>query len=45
MKQLGPQKVKPFVKRVRLVVTKAEHTGWGYYDAITNMMQEAYPNQ
>ncbi len=33
-----------FEQRLKAVVKKSEHMGWGYYDAISDMVSEAYPS-
>ena len=43
MKAFEYQEVISFEKRLHVVVKKAEHMGWGYYDAISDMLNEAYP--
>ena len=43
MKTFEYQEVISFEQRLHVVVKKAEHMGWGYYDAISDMLNEAYP--
>ena len=43
MKTFEYQEVISFEQRLHVVVKKAEHMGWGYYDAILDMLNEAYP--
>ena len=43
MKTFKYQEVISFEQRLHVVVKKAEHMGWGYYDAISDMLNEAYP--
>ena len=43
MKSFEYQEVISFEQRLHIVVKKAEHMGWGYYDAISDMLNEAYP--
>lgn len=35
--------MKDFEERLGTVVKKAEYMGWGYYDAISDMLDTAYP--
>lgn len=43
MKQFPDHDVETFIERLRLVVKNASGMGWGYYDSISEMLQEAYP--
>lgn len=43
MKKFEYQEVISFEQRLHVVVKKAEHIGWGYYDALSDMLNEAYP--
>ncbi len=42
MKQFETQEIQDFIERLCTVVEKADHMGWGYYDAISNMLNQAY---
>lgn len=44
MKNFQYQEVIGYVQRLKTVVKKAEGMGWGYYDAIAEMLHDAYPN-
>jgi hypothetical protein len=43
MKQFSDHEVQDFIKRLKIVVRKADRMGWGYYDAISEMLDKAYP--
>ena len=43
MKQYEDHEIEDFIYRLQEVVRKAGHMGCGYYDAISDMMKEAYP--
>lgn len=43
MKTFEYEEVAHFEKRLQVVVKKADSTGWGYCDAIADMLKEAYP--
>lgn len=34
-----------FVRRLRVIVEKAENVGWGYYDILSEMINDAYPEE
>ena len=40
MKTFEYQEVISFEQRLHVVVKKSEHMGWGYYDAISDMLNE-----
>ena len=42
MEELDKEEVEDFIQRLRVVVKKAEDMGWGYYDEISCMLNEAY---
>lgn len=42
MQDLEGEEAFYFKERLRIVVKKAEQTGWGYYDAISDMLDTAY---
>lgn len=43
IKQNDAKAMQKFVDRLRIVVKKAEPVGWGYYDAISEIFDQAYP--
>jgi hypothetical protein len=43
MKTFEYEEILSFEQRFRAVVKKSEHMGWGYYDAISDMLNEVYP--
>jgi hypothetical protein len=43
MRTFEYQEVITFKQRLYVVLKKAEHMIWGYYDAISDMLNEAYP--
>ena len=44
MKKFKLDQVYDFVERLSQVVHRAQDTGWGYYDAISDKLTEHYPN-
>ena len=42
MQQFDAEVVQDFVQRLGVVVNKASHMGWGYYDTISETLDEAY---
>jgi hypothetical protein len=44
MKQFEAEEIQNFIDRLKTVVNKASHMGWGYYDSISDMLDEAYPD-
>lgn len=44
MKKSALPDIQGFVDRLIKVVHKARHMGWGYFDNISAMLQEAYPD-
>jgi hypothetical protein len=43
MKEFEEADMQGFIQRLKVVVKKAdEYTGWGYYDAISDMLYQAY---
>lgn len=45
MKTFEYEDILSFEQRLQAVVKKSEHMGWGYYDAISDMLNEAYPSK
>jgi ATP-dependent DNA ligase len=43
MKTFDDHEVDDFIARLKEVVRKADGIGWGYHDAIEEMMSKAYP--
>ncbi len=41
IKNFDDEEISGFEQRLRVVVKKAEHMGWGYYDAISDMLDAA----
>jgi hypothetical protein len=44
MKQFEDHEIDDFIYRLKEVVRKANHMGWGYYDSISDMLKDSYPN-
>ena len=44
IKTLQKQEKDTFIQRLYAVVKKARNTGWGYYDTISDMLDEACPD-
>lgn len=44
MKQQDESEISAFIFRLCTVVTKANDMGWGYYDTISDLLDEAYPS-
>ncbi|WP_375331264.1 hypothetical protein [Candidatus Tisiphia endosymbiont of Oplodontha viridula] len=42
MQQFDETEMGYFIQRLHVVVKKAEHMGWGYYDAISEMLNSVY---
>ena len=42
MQQFDAEIMQDFAQRLSVVVNKASHMGWGYYDTISEMLDEAY---
>jgi len=45
MQQFDAEVVQDFAQRLGVVVNKASHMGWGYYDTISEMLDEIYKIQ
>jgi hypothetical protein len=43
IKQFDPDEAEGFIKRLRVVVKRADKMGWGYYDNISYMLKHAEP--
>ena len=44
MKKFEYEEISSFEQRLQIVVRKSEHIGWGYYDAIFEMLEASYPS-
>ena len=44
MCQYTKEEVTDYIHRLKIVVKKSYHMGWGYYDEISEMLDEAYPS-
>ena len=44
MKQQEELEITAFISRLGVVVKKARDMGWGYYDTISDLLDEAYPS-
>lgn len=43
MKTFEYEEIISFEQRLRAIIKKSEHMGWGYYDTISDIFNEAYP--
>ena len=45
MQQHPVREMEDFIVRLAEVVKKADHTGWGYYDTISSLLNDAYADK